>query len=299
MSTRERKSAWARRVPLLPALVFTIALTQLPFLVTIGISLMDWNANFPDRIGFTGFDNYIRVFTDHALRSAVITSIVLTVSVVVGSLLLGFAIALLLNQRFRGRAAVRTMMVAPFLLVPIAAALLWKHLILNPSYGLINGTLGWIASLFGGEGAQPSWVTEFPLLTIAIVLIWQWTPFMMLIILAGLQSQPTDVLEAARVDGAGRVRIFTAITLPHVRRYLELATLLGAIYIFQNFDAVFTLTAGSFGTANLPYTIYRTFFEAQNYGLASAMGVVTVVGTIVFVTLFLRSLTTLAEGGNR
>jgi len=214
-------------------------------------------------------------------------------------LVLGFAIALLLNQRFRGRAAVRTMMIAPFLIVPIAAALLWKHLILNPSYGLINGTLDWVASLFGADAPQPSWVTDYPLTTIVVVLVWQWTPFMMLIILAGLQSQPTDVIEAALLDGAGRWKIFTAFTLPHVRRYLELSTLLGAIYIFQNFDAVFTLTAGSFGTSNLPFSIYRTFFEAQNYGLASAMGVVTVAGTLLIITLGLRGLTSLTEEGDR
>lgn len=295
----DRKHAWARRLPLLPALIFTIIATQLPFIVTIIVSFMNWNANFPDRIGFAGLDNYIRVFQDPGLRNAVVTSIVLTIVAVLGSLILGFAIALLLNQRFRGRAAVRTMMIAPFLLVPIAAALLWKHLILNPSYGFINGALGWLSSVFGTEAPQPSWVTDYPLASIAVVLIWQWTPFMMLIILAGLQSQGNDTLEAARVDGANGWRIFTSLTLPHVRPYLELATMLGAIYILQNFDAVFTLTAGSFGTANLPYTIYRTFFEAQNYGLASAMGVVTVIGTIILVTLFLRSLTSLTAEGTR
>jgi sorbitol/mannitol transport system permease protein len=298
-AARELKEAWSRRLPLLPALMFTVALTQVPFLVTIGVSLMNWDANFPDQIAFNGLDNYARVVTDPELRQAVLVSIALTVAVVLGSLILGFAIALLLNQRFRGRAAVRTMMIAPFLMVPIAAALLWKHLILNPTYGLINGTLGWVASLFGADAPQPSWVTDFPLTTIVIVLIWQWTPFMMLIILAGLQSQPTDVLEAALLDGASRWKIFTAFTLPHVRRYLELSTLLGAIYIFQNFDAVFTLTAGSFGTANLPFSIYRTFFEAQNYGLASAMGVVTVAGTLLIVTLGLRGLTSLTDESSR
>lgn len=286
---------WRRRLPLLPALIFTIVLTQLPFVVTIVISFMNWNANYPDRIGFAGFQNYIQVFVDPNLRSAVVVSFVLTFSVVLGSLLLGLGIALLLNQRFRGRAIVRTIMITPFLIVPIAAALLWKHLLLNPTYGLINGTITWLNDTLGTNLPAPSWITEFPLWSIAVVLIWQWTPFMMLIILAGLQSQSVDVLEAARVDGAGRWKIFRYITLPHTRRYLELSTLLGSIYIFQNFDAVFTLTAGAFGTANLPYTIYRTFFEAQNYGLASAMGVVTVIGTIILVTLGLRSMTSLSE----
>lgn len=293
--TADKRRAWRRRIPLLPALIFTVVLTQLPFVVTIFVSLMNWNANYPDRIGFAWFQNYIQVFADPNLRNAVVVSFVLTFTVVLGSLALGLGIAMLLNQRFRGRAAVRTMMIAPFLLVPVAAALLWKHLILNPTYGLVNGSIRWINDTFGFDLATPSWITEFPLWAIAVVLIWQWTPFMMLIILAGLQSQPADVLEAARMDGAGKWLIFRYITLPHTRRYLELSTVLGSIYIFQNFDAVFTLTAGAFGTANLPYTIYRTFFEAQNYGLASAMGVVTVVGTIIIVTLGLRSMTSLSE----
>lgn len=294
-----RRELWSRRLPLIPAFVFVFVLTQIPFLVTIVVSFMNWNANYPDEVGFAGFANYVEVFSNSALRTAVLNSAIYTVVVVLVSLVLGLGIALLLNQRFRGRAVVRTLMIAPFLIVPVAAALIWKHMMLNPDYGLINGIITWVAGVFGQPAPQPSWVTDFPHLSIEIALIWQWTPFMMLIILAGLQSQPSDVLEAAQVDGAGKWRTFTSITLPHVRRYIELAALLGSIYIIQNFDAVFTLTGGAFETANLPYTIYRTFFTAQDYGLASAMGVVTVAGTIVLVTFFLRGLTTLNEGAEK
>ncbi|MFG6278882.1 sugar ABC transporter permease [Microbacterium sp. 5K110] len=290
-----RGTGWRRRIPLLPALIFTIALTQVPFLVTLVVSLMNWNPLFPNEIGFAWFANYITVFTNPTLLSSVLASLVITVSVVLISLVLGLGIALLLNQRFAGRGIVRTMIIAPFLFVPVAAALLWKHLLLNPSYGLINGVIAWLGNLVGVQVQGPSWVTDFPIASIVVVLVWQWTPFMTLIILAGLQSQPGDVIEAARVDGAGGWRIFRYITIPHVRRYLELSTLLGSIYVFQNFDAVFTLTAGAFGTANLPYTIYRTFFQAQDYGVGSAMGVVTVAGTILIMSLFLRSLTSLSE----
>jgi sorbitol/mannitol transport system permease protein len=299
VTTASRRTAFRRRLPLLPALIFTIALTQLPFVVTIFVSFMNWNANYPDKIGFAGVANYVQVFKDPALRSSVVTSFIITVSAVLGSLILGLGIALLLNQKFRGRAAVRTMMITPFLIVPVAAALLWKHLLYNPTYGLFNGALLWLSKVTGLPEFQPSWITDAPIVSIVVTLVWQWTPFMMLIILAGLQSQAPDVIEAARVDGAGGWKLFLNITLPHARRYLELSTLLGSIYIFQNFDAVFTLTAGAFGTSNLPYTIYRTFFQAQNYGVASAMGVVTVAGTMVFVTFFLRALTTLTEDGSR
>lgn len=132
-----------------------------------------------------------------------------------------------------------------------------------------------------------------PLLAVEASLVWQWTPFMMLILLAGLQSQPLDMMEAARLDGAGTWQMFRFLTVPHLRRYLELGTLLGAIYVVQNFDAVFTITAGGLGTANLPYTIYQTFYQAHEYGLASAAGVVVVIGTIVIATFALRVVSSL------
>jgi sorbitol/mannitol transport system permease protein len=122
---------------------------------------------------------------------------------------------------------------------------------------------------------------------------------MMLILLAGLQSRPLDVIEAAKMDGANAWDIFRHMTLPHMRQYLELGGLLGSIYVVQNFDAVFTITSGGLGTANLPYTIYETFYNAQDYGRASAAGVVVVIGTIIIATFALRTVSTLfrEEGG--
>jgi len=287
--TARKTADWARRAPLMPALLFTIVVTQLPFVVTIVISFMDWNSLRPDRRGFAGISNYVEVFTDANLRASVWNTIVITVTVVLVSLVLGLLIALLLDRKFFGRGAVRTMMIAPFLVVPIAAALLWKHALFNPSYGLFNGLLTSIWRLFGSDNPpQPDWLSEGPKLAIEAALIWQWTPFMMLIILAGLQSKPGDVVEAARMDGANGWQIFRYQTFPHLRQYLELGGLLGSIYIVQNFDAVFTITSGGLGTANLPYTIYQTFFSAHEYGLASAMGIVVVIATIIIATFALR-----------
>ena len=285
-ATMRKAGDWARRAPLLPALVFVIAMTQLPFVATIVISFMNWNAYYPDERGFTGIDNYVSIFTDTNARSAVIVTIVLTTSVVLISLLLGLGIALLLDRKFRGRSAVRTMMITPFLIVPVAAALLWKHALYNPEYGLFNGILTWV---FGEDAPQPDWISNTPLLAIIVAIVWQWTPFMMLILLAGLQSRPLDVIEAARIDGASTWQIFTNMTLPHLRQYIELAGLLGAIYVVQNFDHVFTITSGGLGTANLPYYIYQTFYTAQDYGRASAAGVVVVIGTIIIATAALRT----------
>jgi sorbitol/mannitol transport system permease protein len=299
-SALRRSGDWARRAPLLPALIFTILLTQLPFVATLVISFMNWNAYYPDERGFAGVDNFRRVFTDINMRQSVVTTILLTATVVIVSLILGMAIALLLDRKFFGRGAVRTMMIAPFLIVPVAAALLWKHALFNPEYGLFNGALSGIWKLFGSDNPpQPDWISTSPLISVELALIWQWTPFMMLILLAGLQSRPLDVIEAAKMDGAGSWDIFRYMTLPHMRQYLELGGLLGSIYVVQNFDAVFTITSGGLGTANLPYTIYQTFYNEQDYGRASAAGVVVVLGTIIIATFALRTVSTLfrEEGG--
>ncbi|MBQ0987011.1 sugar ABC transporter permease [Streptomyces sp. F63] len=289
-----RLRAWATRAPLLPALVFLIAVTQLPFAATLVISLFDWYALDPGGREFTGLANYGTVLSDPRLRSSVVTTAVLTASVVLASLLLGLGLALLLDRSFRGRGVVRTLLIAPFLVVPVAAALLWKHALYNPEYGLFNGVLAWLGGLFGvEEPVQPDWLSDMPLPAVAASLVWQWTPFMMLILLAGLQSRPLETAEAARLDGAGSWQVFRHLTLPHLRRYLELGALLGSIYIVQHFDAVFTLTAGSLGTANLPYTIYHTFYKAHEYGLASAAGVLVVLGSIALAVFALRVVSSL------
>ncbi|MFJ5044441.1 carbohydrate ABC transporter permease [Streptomyces sp. NPDC098077] len=289
-----RRRAWATRAPLLPALVFLIAVTQLPFVATLVISLFDWNSLKPEKRHFTGLSNYASVFTDEALRESVVTTVVLTASVVIVSVVLGLLFALLLDRAFFGRGFVRTLLITPFLLVPVSAALLWKHALYNPEYGLFNGALTWFGELFGIESvAQPEWTSQMPLIAIEASLVWQWTPFMMLILLAGLQSRPAEIMEAARLDGAGPWQMFRYLTLPHLRRYLELGVLLGSVYIVQNFDAVFTITSGGLGTANLPYTVYETFYRAHEYGLASAAGVVVVIGTIVIATFALRTVSSL------
>jgi sorbitol/mannitol transport system permease protein len=291
------ESRWRRRLPLLPALVFAIVVTQLPFLATLVISSLHWNILRPGEERFAGLANYGIVFTDPRLRAAVVNTVILTASVVVISLLIGLALAVLLDRRFVGRGLARTLLIAPFLVMPVAAALLWKHAIYNPSYGLVNGVLNGIAHVFGGQGPTVDWVSTFPKSAVVIALVWQWTPFMMLILLAGLQSQPGDVLEAAKVDGASGMQTFRFLTLPHLRQYLELGTLLGSVYIVQTFDHIFTITQGGPGSAttNLPYEIYLTTFRKYEYGEAAAAGVVVVIGTIIVATFALRVISTLFQ----
>jgi len=301
MSTAER---WRRRGPLLPALIFTIVVTQIPFLLTIAISTLNWNVLQPgdkDFLGFgkftsfAGLGNYATVFTDTRLRHAVVNTVVLTASVVVISSLLGLALAVLLDRKFPGRGLARTLLIAPFLVMPVASALIWKHALYNPDYGLFNGVLNWVFQLFGGEGPVKDYVSTMPMPAVIAALVWQWTPFMMLILLAGLQAQPGDVLEAAKIDRADGVQTFRFITLPHLRQYIELSALLGSIYVLQTFDAIFTITQGGPGSAttNLPYEIYLTMFSKYEYGEAAAAGVVVVIGSIVVATFALRTISSL------
>jgi sorbitol/mannitol transport system permease protein len=302
---RSRKEAWIRRGPLLPALVFTVVITQIPFLITIAVSFLNWNIQRPGTksfVGlgkfesFAGLSNFATVFTDSRLRAAVFNTILLTASVVVISLLLGLGIAVLLDRKFPGRGMCRTLLIAPFLVMPVAGALLWKHALYNPDYGLFNGVLNWIWRLFGAdEGPVVDYISSTPMPAVVAALVWQWTPFMMLLLLAGLQSQPGDVLEAAKVDRASPMQIFRFITLPHLRRYIELSVLLGSVYIVQTFDAIYTITQGGPGSAttNLPYEIYLTMFRKFEYGEAAAAGVVVVVGTIIVATFALRTISSL------
>ncbi|GAA4449273.1 carbohydrate ABC transporter permease [Phytohabitans houttuyneae] len=275
-----RRDRWSRRAPLLPALIFAIIVTQVPFLVTLYLSTLSWNALRPGSREFTGLSNYATVLSDGRLRAALLNTVVLTASAVIVSVLLGLGLAILLDRKFPGRGIVRTLLITPFLVMPMAAALLWKHAIYNPAYGLINGVLG----------GDTDWVSSYPMVAVVATLVWQWTPFMMLIILAGLQSQSLETLEAARVDGATGWQTFLHVTLPYLRPYLELSALLGSIYLVQTFDAVFTITQGGPGTAttNLPYEIYLTTFRKFEYGEAAAAGVVVVIGTIVVATFALR-----------
>ena len=278
------REGWIRRAPLLPALIFTIIVTQLPFLFTIYYSLQSWNLVRPGGTQFVWFDNYVKVFTDSAFRGVALNTVVLTVGAVLISMVLGLAFALLLDRRFRGRGFVRTLLITPFLITPVAAALLWKTVLFDPTYGLIN----FVLSPFGA--GQTDWISAFPLTSVMVALVWQWTPFMMLLTLAGLQSQPHDVLEAARVDGAGSFAIFREVTLPHLRRFIELGIVLGAIYLVNTFDAIYMMTQGGPGTAsaNLPFYIYQRAFLGFDIGQSAAMGVVVVIATILVSTFALR-----------
>jgi sorbitol/mannitol transport system permease protein len=279
-----RREGWQRRLPLLPALIFTIVVTQIPFLVTLWYSFQNYFWDVPGGAHFTGLTNYKTVFTSAAFRNALERSVIMTVVAVIVAMVLGVAFAVLLDRKFPGRGVVRTLMITPFLVMPAAAALVWAGPMLDPNFGLLN----YLLEPFGVN--HVAWLTTHPLGSVIAVMIWQWTPFMMLIVLAGLQSQPPDVLEAAKVDGAGALATFRELTLPHLRPYIELGILLGSIYLVNTFDQVRLMTNGGPGTTttNLPFYMYQQVNYAFDVGGAAATGVVTVILTIIVATFALR-----------
>jgi sorbitol/mannitol transport system permease protein len=291
-------SPWRRRLPLLPALIFLIAVTQLPFLVSIYYSLTDLKDKtqslIPQPTRFIGLDNYRTLLSNQFFRDAMWTSVKMTVLAVLLSLLFGTAFAMLLDRKFLGQGLVRTLLITPFLLMPVVAALIWKQQMFSSLFGLLNKAL----DFFGFNSV--AFISDHPLASIVTVLVWQWTPFMMLIMLAGLQSQPSDILEAANVDGATPFGIFRQLTVPHLRRYLELGALLGSIYIIQAFDAIDVMTGGAPGSKNVPYFVYQESIGGGfRYGSASAYAIVVVIASIVIATFALRVLSGLLKDEER
>jgi sorbitol/mannitol transport system permease protein len=279
-----RRERWQRRLPLLPALIYVVVVTQIPFVVTLWYSFQSylWNSTAPAH--FNGLSNYSTVFTNPAFRDSLVRSVLMTASAVIIAMILGVAFALLLDRKFFGRGVVRTLIITPFLVMPAAAALVWAYPMLDANYGLLN----YLLAPFGVH--HVAWLSTQALISVIGVMIWQWTPFMTLIVLAGLQSQPPDTLEAAKVDGAGALATFRELTLPHLRPYIELGILLGSIYLVNTFDAVRLMTNGGPGTAttNLPFYLYQQVNNAFDIGGAAAAGVVTVILTIIVATFALR-----------
>ena len=279
-----RRERWQLRLPLLPALIYTIVVTQIPFLVTLWYSFQSyfWNTTAPAH--FNGVANYKAVFTNPAFRGALVRSVVMTATAVIVAMILGVLLAVLLDRKFLGRSIVRTLIITPFLVMPVAAALVWAGPMLDPQFGLVN----WLLQPFGVH--HVAWLSTHALISVIAVMVWEWTPFMMLIVLAGLQSQPAETLEAAKVDGAGAFATFGELTLPHLRPYIELGILLGSIYLVNVFDQVKAMTQGGPGTAttNLPYYLYQQVNNAFDIGGAAATGVVTVILTIIVATFALR-----------
>lgn len=282
---RRKGSPWLH----LPSLVFMVILTQIPFLLAVWFSLHSWNLLVPaEGFNFIGLSNYITTFFGDPNFWPVMGN---TLQLVVGAMLLaivaGTILALLLNRPIRGQSVLRALATMPFLVTPSVMALIWKDLFLSPSSGLID----WFLHLFGIVTVP--WFSALPLQSIIFIVAWEWTPFVMLVVLAGLQIIPGEVLEAAKVDGANAFITFWQIIVPLLRKAYEIAILFGTIFIFQTFGEIYVTTAGGPGisTNTLPYYTYRTAFTSFQIGQAAALGVIGVVVAILAARGMLRLMT--------
>lgn len=284
VSVSRRQSKRDGKFPLSPlawfAIIFMIVTTQVPFIVTLWYSVHEWNLMTPGEREFVGLDNFREVFSLDGVGVSLWNTTRMTLGALVLAVGLGLVLALLLNRSFRGRAVVRTMIFSAFLVPPSAAALTWKTTMLDPTYGLVGFLLG----------TDADWIANWPMAVIVAVTAWQWAPFAMLIIFAGLQNQDESAKEAAMTDGAGPVRLFWYITLPHLRPHIEVTALLGAIFISQLLDPIFLITQGGPGnaTTTAAYKLHSLAFKSFDVGLASAFGVVVVFITIAATLILLR-----------
>ena len=206
------------------------------------------------------------------------------------SLVLGLLYAELVNHRFPGRGIVRTMLITPFLIMPAAAALTWKNQLLNPNYGVVDWAIN---TALPGNPVQAG-STNSHALVIAVI-VWRWAPFMMLILLAGMQSISEEVRGGARRRSDGRQE-FLDITSP-LWRFMQLGGLLGTVFIVQEIDPIFIMTGGGPGdaTTTLPYLVYEKARESFDIGRGAALGVIVVLISIVAITFLVRLLDRMLE----
>lgn len=267
---------------------FLALITQVPFVVTLYYSTLRWNLLYPERgKHFVGLDNYKNVLTDPEFLHAVWVTLKLTASILCLSLIAGFLFALLLHRKFPGKTIVRSMLFSPFLVMTSVTTIVWKNMMLDPSYGFL-------AALFKMVGLTPiDMVGQHATLTVIVVAVWTWTPFMMLILHAALESVPEEMLEAAQIDGAGRIGTFFHVLLPYLKPYTFICTLLGAIMIIPLFGEIALITAGGPGkeTTNLSYLVFQKAFHGYNIGTASASGVLASLITLIVGTLLIRLFT--------
>jgi len=279
-----------------PAIVYLIALTQAPFLLTLWFSVHKWILTSPELgVPFVGFENYAyTVLQDVTFRVAVVNLLVITFGIVSLSLVFGMILALLLHRNFPLQPLARSLAITPFFVMPTVNAVVWKNLLLNPIFGFVS----WLTSAAGL--GRVDILASYPQAGIIAMAVWQWTPFMMLVLLAGLQSVPQDVREAARVDGADALSEFRSITLPLLAPYIELSLLLGTIYVLQLFGEIFVATQGGPGTATttLPYYVYQTISQSNDVGSSSAQGVCAVILASIIAAFLLRLLVRTFKAAN-
>lgn len=277
----------------LPALLFVVFMAVYPMFYLLRLSLTRWQMTGP-RGGWVGLDNYVTAATDPRVHYATFLTAGLVIAVVALEFLLGLGLALVLVEEFRGRRWAIAILLLPAVVVPVVAGFTWK-LMWDTQLGPVNQVLGWIV----GHSVEMKWLgsTWTALFAIVVTDLWQWTPFMFLVLLAGLAGLPREVYEAARVDGAGAWVTFTRITLPLLRRTAVLAISIRALDAFKIFDSVFALTQGGPGTSTEVTTLYlyRMAFQYFRLDHSAAITVILLILLSVVITIVLNRVT--RQGG--
>lgn len=269
MATQHSRSA--ARVMMAPAVVLLLGWMLVPLLATLYFSFADYRPLRGVFEPWIGFDNYERFATSSSFNDAVVTTLILVGAVLAITVGLGIALAMLLNEPIHGQGIVRILVISPFFVMPTVSALVWKNMMMDP----VNGVLSHVWRFFG---ATPhDWLTQSPLLSIVLILSWQWLPFATLILLTAIQSLDSEQLEAAEMDGAPPLARFWHLVLPHLARAITIVILIQTIFLLAVFAEIFVTTGGSFGTRTLSYLVFQRVLESQNVGLGSAGGILAVI----------------------
>jgi sorbitol/mannitol transport system permease protein len=264
---------------LLPRLLLTPAVTTLflwmivPLVMTIYFSLIRYNLLQPEQSDFIGLENFRYFVTDPSFGAAVSNTLLLLGSVILITVVLGVALGLLINEPLAGRGVVRVLLISPFFVMPTVNSLLWKNMMMNPIYGVL-------AQLWTFFGAAPiDWLTEFPLLSVIIMVAWQWLPFATLIFMTALQSMDREQLEAARMDGANYGQQLRYLYIPHLGRSVAVVVMIELIFLLSVFAEIYTTTGGGPGNAstNVAFLIFKQALLNFDAGVASAGALFAVV----------------------
>jgi sorbitol/mannitol transport system permease protein len=254
------------RLLLAPAVVSLFVWMIVPLLMTLYFSVIRFNLMQPDQSGFIGLANYEFFITDPSFWPSVKNTLLLLGSVIVITVVLGVGLALLIDEPFAGRNIVRMLLISPFFVMPTVNALLWKHMMMNPIYGVL-------AQVWQFFGATPvDWLTDWPLLSVIIMIAWQWLPFATLIFMTALQSLNREQLEASRMDGATYLQQVRFMYLPHLGRSVAVVIMIEMIFLISVFAEIFTTTGGGPGDAstNMAFLIFKQALLNFDAGVASA-----------------------------
>src|SRR4051794_14784212 len=275
-----------------PALLLLLFLSIWPLIQLLLLSFTDYSATRDVGYNIIGFHNYVDVLTDPVVHKRALTTAIFVVGAVGLQTILGFTIAFLISRRVKGRGALTTMFLIPMMLSPIVVGLFWKFM-LDVQFGVVNSFLDSL-----GLG-RVEWLTQQRLALFSLVIVdtWQWTPFIMLIALAGLTAVPQYLYEAAEIDRASEWFKFRRITFPLVWPLLLIAVMFRAIEAFRLFDLVYILTGGGPGgtTETLSYNVYKVAFFGFDTGRASAYGILMVIVVTIAAQFYLRYLNRLQE----